>query len=201
MIVMDMDGCLADFNWAYLDMLNRVSGKQVVVPDDWEPQEWSYERGLGFTAEEIRSAWDLIADPANNFWAGLSDYPEAGDAVDRLDLLREGGKHIIFLTTRVGTHAKLQTEEWLDDMGYRFPTVIVSGTKGPICAALGATHFLDDRDKNCMEVSQCSPNTKVYLLARPWNRGLQQTASLQGITVVRTVGEYLTQVEADLATV
>jgi hypothetical protein len=168
-IGVDVDGVLADFNAAYAPLLANVAGinRWECSPHAVIPHCWDYDKAAGYTSEERAAAWDRICDPMYLFNSSLKPMPGAGHFMQGLSQLV--GAEVYFITTRVGTGAKYQTEGWLRPW-FAKPTVLISrGEKGMIAAGLGLTHFIDDKPENCESVQRYSPATANFLLTQPWN--------------------------------
>lgn len=159
----DIDGILADFNTSYIALLNRVSGKEADI--HYVPTQWSYERSLGFTKDDIQAAWEQIK--SNDFWHSLDMMP----GVEYGCLCDLESHDLYFVTTRPGEFSKTDTESWLNrHLGVECPTVLISNRKGHAAYALELDYFIDDKIENVWDVQDRAPNTKAYLLDRPWNQ-------------------------------
>lgn len=169
----DIDGILCDFNDAYVDKLHKVTG--VALPCCYD--QWDFDLVAGYTPTQVHTTWsDISLDPT--FWSTLPPHNDAEESMFYLRKRYNFGDDIYFITSRPGVSAKRQTVEWLDRFnaylgnGVPHPTVLMvrGKDKGKVCAALKVTHFIDDKWTNCAGVVGESPETRVYLLDRPWNR-------------------------------
>lgn len=176
----DIDGVLADFNNGFAERLRTVTGRDLLPEDVDNPPVWLWPAHYGYTPEEENRTWENCwADP--EFWLNLS----ARGYIDKFfERLYTVNADIYFITARIGVNVKQQTEQWLEMFGFQFPTVLIAFDKGPLAKALKLTHFLDDRDKNCFDVADLSPETQVFLLDRNYNRDSQRMLKAAGVTVL-----------------
>lgn len=173
-IGVDIDGVLADFNSAYIDLCIAVAGADYFPPRPFDIPTWNYPEFYSYTDAEVSRVWRAIEDDAS-FWRDLKAYDDAREALGKLALLELGNADVYFVTSRPGQTAKEQTEAWLRMHGWDRATVLISSAKGAVAKALKLTHYVDDRDLNCVDVRDTSPSTAVYVVDRPWNRNLQAT--------------------------
>lgn len=179
-IGLDIDGVLGNFNSTYIELLVKLTGKDLFQPKPFEITTWFYPEAAGYTKAEIAAAWKHI-EVDENFWVQLQPYPDAQQFLE--DLWEVEHQNVYFITHRPGPTAKVQTEFWLRRLlGWDLPTVLVTGAKGSVCKDLGVTHYLDDKTENCLGVQAWAPQTKGYMLARGWNYaipGVPRIPSLQ----------------------
>ncbi len=186
----DVDGVLAAFNTGFRKIVVETTGKDL-FGENWTPDDitaWNYTKDqYGYTPEEDKAAWNAVKE-SPSFWYDLPPLTGAFDFLQSLsgDFIED----IYFITTRMGKHVKVQTEEWLFTNGYRdVPTVLISSDKAKCCEALKITHYIDDKNENCQSVSVT--NTKCYMLAKPWN---QKQANVPRID---TLQEFLEVLKAE----
>lgn len=177
----DIDGCLADFNQAFINLIVKETGVDLFPPRPFDIPTWHYPQLYGYTNKDhLNKVWDIIGE-SETFWQTLQPYPETLEAIMQLYGRILAGDDVYFITTRPSKNnpsAKHQTERWLMNQTIGqlsvwadfYPTVLVTGDKGPIAKALNLTHFIDDKKENCIDVALASTSTKIYLLDRPWNR-------------------------------
>ena len=177
---LDVDGCLSMFNDAYATLLTQHTGIQFPREDATWPDTWYGERKAGVTREQEAYVWDNMIIPSDRFWQQLPAYPDTRMFLSEL-VDSDFCDNIYFITSRVGKNVKAQTEYWLDFHGFPRPTVLISKEKGLCAKALRLTHYLDDKNENCIDVQQNS-NTKCYMLARPWNEEQDGVPRLNGLT-------------------
>lgn len=190
-IGVDIDGILSDFNTGFRKVVVDVTGRDL-FGENWTPDDittWNYTKDqYGYTPEEDKAAWDFVkASPS--FWY---DSPPLDGAFDFLQSLSgDFIEDVYFITTRMGKHVKVQTEEWLFTNGYRdVPTVLISSDKGGICKGLKVTHYIDDKNENCTGVRDAG-GTDCYMLAKPWNQ------VQNGVPRINTLGEFLEVLRAE----
>ena len=115
--------------------------------------------------------WEQVESSAREFWRSLQ--PISG-SLGPLFRLSRAIHDLYFITTRGGRTAKRQSEAWLTERGkVPFPTVLIADNpevKGSLCGALKLDYFVDDRPENCLWAAKHSPETKVFLVDRPYNR-------------------------------
>ena len=180
---MDLDGCLADFNTAYIKLILEMTGVDLFPPRPFPITEWDYPEGFGYTEPQLQEVWNWIEhDPS--FWRRLPVYAHAPQALDYL--LASPYHDLYFLTTRRGKHAKYQTEQWLRSLHVRLdiPTVLLSSAKGHLARGLKLDVFIDDRPENCEAVRRQSPRTRVMLFDQPWNANAFEGESVMRITEI-----------------
>jgi hypothetical protein len=159
----DIDGVLANFNPAYIRLLNEIEGKN--APLDYAPQQWNYEADLGFSPETSREAWKRIGQ-SKHFWRGLAPMGQFSE----LNEINDENHDIYFITARPGKDVKFQTEQWLEEeLNYYRPTVLISALKGVCCYGLDLEVYIDDRLENILDVQGTSPSTRAYLITRSYN--------------------------------
>lgn len=175
----DVDGCLADFNEAFIRRIVKMTGRDLFGPG-YEPTTWNYPESVGYTTGEVDAIWQAIRTD-RVFWYTLNAYPETSQAMVYLSERILGGDDVYFITARPGRDAKKQTEMWLQkEFSYILfqpvtPTVLISSHKGLCAQALGLDVYIDDRWENCLEAAAMhwkgeQPKCRTFLLDRPWNR-------------------------------
>lgn len=164
-IGVDIDGVLAQFNESYIDLVIKVTGKDLFPPRPFAITTWNYPEAYGYSNEEVSAVWKAII-ASRDFWRKLQPYD---DAKSFLRQLWQRDQEVYFITSRVGDHVREQTEFWLKHMGFYHPTVLISSEKGECCHALKVDFYIDDKNENCVDVAMKSPITYGYMLARPWN--------------------------------
>lgn len=177
----DVDGVLADFNTSFINRTISVTGVDLFPPRPFDIPIWDYPQHYGYGAAQVEAAWENIcADPM--FWAKLPLYDWTQAFLRRLNTSTDD---VYFITSRLGAGPKQQTEAWLQYYGGPiYPTVLISGAKGYCCKALQIDVYIDDRDKNVIDVRTTSPATRVFLLDQPWNRtpGVTEAKGIERIT-------------------
>lgn len=162
----DIDGCIADFNTAFMALIYKQTGIALPPVSLTYPDVWSYHRAGGVTKEQDHALWAEIKDSA--FWATLPALAGAQATLALLQDMRYAGHHIYFITSRPGEYAKLLTEDWLVQHGFRNPTVLIANRKGPVALGLELDVFIDDKIENCIDVLEAGVD-HVFLVNRPYN--------------------------------
>jgi len=105
---------------------------------------------------------------------------------------------VVFITTRppsAGDTTQRQSQQWLDAMGFRWPSVIVSkASRGRIVETLGFHVLVDDRAENCVDVGVES-KARALLIWPPGRGQPPSGADRLGITVAQSTGEALDLLE------
>ncbi len=169
-IGVDIDGVLADFTVAARDVCKKLFNGR---PDDSLVQTgWGFD-SLGMSSEEENLMWKAI-DKSEDWWMNLKKLPDTY----MLEQLMDTGKYrIVFITNRkdgTGNPVDYQSSEWLSEkFNLRHANVILSDDKGPVVKGLKLDYYIDDRDKNVLEVLQAAPNCKTYMCKWPWKPSFQ----------------------------
>lgn len=154
----DLDDVLANFMGKFIVMAHDRFGTDLNLrPVDWA---WS---NMGWTKPQEAELWQTLHD-TENFWTDLEVQP----GVDRLLVADVARKTTMYFPTAraqsVGMDVQIQSASWLrEQFLIPFPTVVVSNEKGPLAAALKYDYFIDDRDKNCLEVKKARPECRVFV--------------------------------------
>ena len=144
----DIDGCLANFNSAYIDALIAVGGNKFpenCKTDPTFPPVWDYDKQFGYTPEDTNKVWKRDIAKNTKFWLDLETLEHARETVKQLNRISRAGDDVYFLTTRMGIKAKQQTEDWLAALGMHTPTVLLTPHKLPVIIGLEIGFFIDDR--------------------------------------------------------
>lgn len=161
----DIDGVLADFNTPMLKVLNEVLGTN----HQWDPlvggpQVWDWPQGeFGIPDADVHRVWEQHINKGS-FWATCPPLNEE-HLIRVSDLQRE--HELYFITARSGEDAKWQTERWLADRGFIYPTVVMSGQKALIAHGLDLDLYIDDKPENNLKMPH---KTSIYLVDAAYNR-------------------------------
>jgi hypothetical protein len=176
----DLDGVLANFRAAFravaLDVLRRdVDG----------------ENEGAMSPQDIDRVWKRIGT-AHNWWTTVSAYEPS--QIPRLyTMAREARWEVVFLTKRPpsgGETVQIQTQWWLEQLGYFMPAVItVPGSRGELANSLRLDLLVDDQLINCADVIGASTSKAVLLLRAGEPPALRDHALARGIGVVSTLEE------------
>jgi len=168
-IMVDLDGVLCDFNFAFAHLMNGVEYKDVDLYSENFPAVWNWFPHYGWHPETTARAWAEVRE-CGFFWKLLQPYPNAYEDLKHLSNLSKTND-IYFITNRPGKTAKAESEEWLASRGIVNPTVIVSDKKGLVCKGIGIDIAIDDSPDNLLDIFASSHATKCILFKRPYNVG------------------------------
>lgn len=190
----DLDGVLANFTDRYADYLTKRTGVVFPLASRAWPTAWHWDRvalreaGLSDEAstEAIHWTWEAIKG-SSSFWEGLTPLPDAFETLNKLATLRVAGHDVYFITSRVGTYAKKQSENWLRWHGYEgVPTVLLSEDKGSLAAGLTLDAFVDDRVENIVDVYKARRGRcQCFLMDAAYNSPGVVGGALDGLPVRR----------------
>lgn len=207
-VAFDLDGTLADMFGALHIEAKRLFG-EVSIPPEAESQaltdaasehrlEDAEPRVSRLPLDEQQRAvlWRRVAR-IPNFWITLTEI-EPG-IVERLaSVSTERRWEIIFLTTRpavAGATTQVQSQQWLEDHGFRRPSVfVVRRSRGRIAEALELDALVDDRPENCVDVALES-KAHAILVRRGSETSPLRGAGNLGVRVVGSVAEAITLLE------
>lgn len=187
--ICDVDGVLADFILGFTTLAAGAGFLDHPYGTSLHPT-WEFDPDVLSKDQEHR-LWGLIKS-SPSFWREL---PLLADPLEMMNLGNLAmGIPVYFVTARVGATAKWQTERWLHQHGIIHPTVIISKNKGEMARAVNATHLIDDKAGNVIATTWISPDTKSYIIDRPYN---QVDPAVVGGKVrrVRTVGEWIEEIQ------
>ncbi len=187
----DVDGVLADFNTSYRNLIHQLCEIRLPEISPTYPNSWHWVKDVGVPNSVENAAWDRIKDTKEQFWANLKDIdPNVGTFLNWASWL-PFNVELYFITSRVGSSAKNQTERWIMEHGWGHnlpaPTVLISSEKGMCARALKLTHYIDDKTENCADVISYSPNTVVFMPKRPWNGNVEGVSTITELKEFREV--------------
>jgi uncharacterized HAD superfamily protein len=186
-IGIDVDGVLAAFNEAFIELIKHELNIELPPVSGTYPDVWSYHRRDGVSAKQDQQLWNVIK--TTPFWSTLHAMAGAPDAVRRLNALANMGNDVYFITSRPGALAKYYTEFWLRGHGMMNPTVLIAIDKGPIAEALNLNVFIDDKIENIKEVLMCAPWVKCYIVDAPYNQDVDWGSD--SVTRIKTINGVL----------
>lgn len=190
-VVLDVDGVLADFILGFTTLANQMFGSPVYTT--LEQKTWDAFDGL--TNEQHTRVLEATAQ-SRTFW---QDLPAIASPAELARLAAAAPGHdFYFVTSRIGTGVKAQTETWLRRHGFSTPTVILSDAKGEIAKAVRADALLDDKAGNAVFTQYYSRATTVYLIDRPYNR-FDPAVLGSKIIRVRDLNEFLDRIDSAAA--
>jgi hypothetical protein len=184
----DLDGVVADFRTAFLDMAAKHLGPQAIRKPDAPLPDLN-----AVSAEDAKRVWKLITD-TSNWWLGLAPY-DAAQIARLYQLMRRFRWEVSFLTSRLptaGDSVQFQSQAWLETYGFYMPAVVtVPGSRGEVANALRLDIVIDDQFLNCLEVIGASQAKAILMLQMgdTSGRNLEQQAKERGIGVVYSLEE------------
>ena len=215
-----MDGVLADFETAFRDVEVQLFGDEAPpAPEQPEARAAEEERAAKRDAEraEAPSAEEETAAKAGapdeprvttrrkvdrvwaaieatpNFWSTLK--PIDPGAVRRIrEMTVRHGWEVFFITQRprtAGESVQRQTQRWLVEQGFDWPSVLVMpGSRGKAAAALHLDYLVDDSPKNCVDVISES-KARALLIVREPDERIDASARRLGIGVAPSIAKCL----------
>lgn len=196
-LALDIDGILADFVGGFNLLATELHKKP--MPPEW--RSWNIEQSTGLTPEEVSAVWHHISRHA--FWAHLPIVQKNALAIQRLQAMqRHGLAMVTFITSRKIKHQTpatiyIQTFDWLTEIGFKRPNLIMSSHKGDVVAALRTvTGFFDDHFEFCRSVKMLCPSVLVGLQDEPHQLpGERQLADVWGIQRFHSLNGFLDAAE------
>jgi hypothetical protein len=208
-IAFDLDGVLADMDSALLRQAEVLFGEAASpspakaaadgASDGADADPLDADAGatppathLNLTPRQERQLWRHLRR-VENFWQSLEEI-EQGTVARIAQLADQQRWEVIFLTKRPqteGATAQVQSQRWLQSMGFSLPSVyVVQGSRGRVATALSLDVVIDDRPENCFDVVVDS-QAKAILVWRDRRDALPAATERLGITIVSTVAECL----------
>ena len=157
----DLDGVVADFRTAFLDVAGKLLGHDAIRHPRHRMPDFD-----AVSAADAKRVWRVITETPN-WWLGLAPYEPA--QIARLyQLARRYRWEVSFLTSRIptaGDSVQFQSQTWLEAYGFYMPAVVtVPGSRGEIANALRLDMIIDDQFLNCLEVVGASQTKAILLL-------------------------------------
>lgn len=206
----DMDGVLADFESAFREFEVRLFGEDAPPAEQPEARAAEEERGETprrrasdrregetpsaqlQTRRKLDRVWAAI-EATPNFWTTLK--PIDPDAVRRIkEMMERHGWEVFFITQRPRTEGQTvqrQTQRWLVEQGFDWPSVlVVPASRGRAAAALHLDYLVDDSPKNCLDVISDS-KARALLIVRDTDERMVASAKRLGIGVAVSISHAL----------
>ena len=211
-VAFDLDGTVADMSFALRQEATKLFGEDKlrgappassasrvaaseqapqVKPEDEQAVNPTLQE-LHLTARQQNQLWDHVKK-IDNFWTTLPEL-EPGIISRIAKTAADRRWEVLFLTTRpptAGELVQLQSQQWLEAHGFRYPSVfVVQRSRGKIADALHLDAFVDDRPENCLDIAVES-KAKVILV---WHGDLNDVpagAKRLGVRPVSTISEAL----------
>lgn len=162
-LAIDLDGCLADFNGAFLKQLQAMCPNPS-APLQWtnHPPVWHWMEFYGWQPHEIDLVWSYCLTQTTQFWANLRpiDFTALKD-LKAIQLKTD----LHFITVRTGEKVEEQTARWLRNYGIERFTLHFTTEKTKTAHQLGCDVLIDDNSDNLGGFT----DVKEYLIHRPYN--------------------------------
>jgi hypothetical protein len=193
-IGIDMDGTLADLSSIYHEYEDKLFGNHTdEVPETDDAEELSDKEKLKVAKDATRrrdTVWRALRNTPD-FWTLLK--PLEPNAVRELQAaMTLHDWEVYFITQRpktAGKSVQRQTQQWLIDQGFEWPSVLtLSGSRGRAAHALDLDFLIDDLPKNCIDVISDSKCRPIWVQRYPDPPG-EANARRMNIGVVRSVTE------------
>jgi hypothetical protein len=201
-VAFDLDGTLADmhvvlrreaealFGQPQLAGAMDASGSETSRGD--EPESTKVMAELHLTRRQQMRLWEHVKT-VENFWCGLPEM-QAGVVARLAEIARRRRWEVLFLTTRplvAGDTVQIQSQRWLEQHGFRYPSVyVVQRSRGKIANALDLDALVDDRPENCLDVAVDSDAMPVLIWPGDPN-GLPPGTPRLGVRVVNSIADAL----------
>lgn len=196
-IAFDLDGTIADMAGALAIEAEKLFAR-VSTPDDQDTSSTDESSDvvdippsglsrLTLTDQQRARLWHHV-EKIPNFWTTL-DETEPGIVNELSRVTADRRWEIIFLTTRppvAGATTQEQSQQWLEEHGFRWPSVfVVQRSRGRIADALGLHAVVDDRPENCLDVVSES-KAHAILIHPEWDTTPLPGARRLGVRVVKS---------------
>jgi hypothetical protein len=211
-----MDGVLADFETAFRDVELRLFGDDAPPPpeqpesraEEEESSETPRRRASDnavavaepedgdagatpprvLTRRKLDRVWSAIEETPD-FWTTLR--PIDPRAVPRIqEMTLRHGWEVFFITQRpktAGDTVQRQTQRWLIEQGFQWPSVLVMpGPRGKAAAVLHLDCVVDDSPKNCVDVISDS-RARALLILRERDDHMETSAKRLGIGIAASI--------------
>jgi hypothetical protein len=187
----DLDGVVADFRTAFLDVAAKTLGREAIQRPGSPMPDLD-----AVSPADAKRVWKIITDTPN-WWLGLAPY-EPTQIAKLYQLSRRFRWEVSFLTTRIptaGDSVQFQSQAWLESYGFYMPAVItVPGSRGEIANALRLDLVVDDQFLNCVEVVGASQAKAILVLQigeQDRDASLERQATDRGIGVVQRLEQVI----------
>lgn len=183
-VVLDIDGVLADFSLAFTQRLVEMGRIAAPVPATAQ-QTWYFRDSLPITRADEDAVWAYI-DGSRTFWRDLRPILDADDRLALRDLAKVA--RIIYMTGRLdaGNLTLAQTHGWLNLNGLPHGPVILNPDKVDGVAALGrmarVVGIIDDKPATLEAMRDAG--APVTAMDRPYN------AHVSGVPRVTSVAAF-----------
>ena len=165
-VVFDMDGVCADFVRGFTNLLCNIQGQDLSGSYGTGAQlSWDFD----VEKHVLDEAWDRVR-ASTTFWTTLDTLLTPAETNDLRHFARD--YDVRYMTARIGSTAREQTEKWLHHHGMLWGPVIISPpSKLALCNALAPYAILDDKPSVITEL--LVGGHMCYTRDWPYNRGIQ----------------------------
>lgn len=183
-LLCDIDGCLANWNDRFFDLLFTLHGPPLDFIESWDSSgptlkkwptysTWDWpKKECGYTNKQIDAAWDEVTSA---WWLSLRPLPGAEEALERLQWLEDRYPFQVTFVTGRYPNAREASAQWLEKHGYTRPHVLTTSSKVDVARALaanGPVFAIEDKptlidDYHASEVLQ-----EVCIVSQPYNRSM-----------------------------
>ena len=151
---------------------------------------------LRLDRDQWRTLWDHV-ERIENFWTTLPEM-EPG-IVARIAVTAQARRwDVLFITTRpptAGETTQLQTQRWLRDHGFEYPSVcVLERSRGKLANVLQLDAVVDDRPENCLAVAADS-KAKPLLIWPGGRETVPAGLDRMGVRPFVSIGDAVTWLE------
>lgn len=206
-VAFDLDGTLADMASALAVEAEKLFGSVSTQSDPDPPASPEAPEETRESVTPVLSRFTLTDQQRARLWRHVEKIPDFWTTlaetepgiVDRIAKVSAARRwEVIFLTTRplvAGATTQLQSQQWLDAHGFKWPSVyVVQRSRGRIADALALDAVVDDRTENCIDVATQS-KAQAILVHPESDRSPLPGARQLGVRVVASISEALALLE------
>lgn len=186
-IVLDIDGCFAEFNQGFRALLIQRGAKIRAFEVPEGPSCWSWPQVYGATYAEETSAWKYVYTHPE-WWGTLEPHRDLTHRVQ--DIVNDLAiRHDLFFVTSRPMEARESTSGWLDEHVCAFGTLICCDGKVEILRGLTPAAIMEDKPETLLGFRR--PGEGV-LVRRPWNTHVTEAST--GLTIVNSTERALERI-------
>ena len=189
----DLDGVLCNFSFKFSEILNKLY-KSPILKDRTQIKQWNWHLWYPLPKKLIDDAWEHIIKYEYDFWVDLLPLDYTDLLTFRNEIYNNYKVDTYFITSRVqtpGDSVVKQSQFWLNERGFKNPSVIVSDKKGIVCDALDISYFIDDKWDNCVEVKSRNPLCKVFCLNAEYNKEFVDNLGIIRVDNLKEFSNYI----------
>lgn len=189
-IGVDLDGVLANSIPTYLSHMNKLFGLNLKV-EDIGVSRFEYYPGL--SKQQMDQFWKSFSRAGG--WSKIQPIEGAPGLLERLSI-----KHkIIVITGRPVQFIRTETEEWLEQQGFRYERLIFSQEKDKFHAGLEEGYkfdiFIEDYLDFASDIARFG--VPVLLLDYPWNQCDNLPPNIRRIFSLKEAREIINRMNED----